>query len=139
MASLIYRALRKATFTNSVAYFQPIFDHVVSGGTRDVFRGNAACPVHAYLFVGSAAEAVHTSGLEAHAYRHHDTSVPVTPFFLMHISANRSSPMGPCLPCSSPTFHSFTVSLSHVSMFAARILNAVFEITSRFPKKPYSH
>merc|ERR1712179_694400 len=55
----------------------------------------------------------------------------------MHISANRSSPMGPYLPLSIPTFHSFTVSLSHVSIFAARMLKAVFEITSRFPKKPY--
>merc|ERR1712099_196503 len=66
-----------------------------------------------------------------------NTSIPVTPFFLMHISANRSSPMGPYLPFSIPTFQILTVSESHVSIFAARMLNAVFEITSRFPKKPY--
>merc|ERR1719356_300699 len=66
-----------------------------------------------------------------------NTSVPVTPFFLMHISANRSSPMGPYFPFSIPTFQSLTVSVLHVSTFAKRMLNAVFEITSKFPKKPY--
>merc|ERR1712003_457200 len=61
----------------------------------------------------------------------------VTPFFLRHISAKRSSPMGPYFPFSIPTFQSATVFLSHMSMFASRMLKAVLEKTSRLPKKPY--
>merc|ERR1712066_369557 len=64
-------------------------------------------------------------------------SMAVTPFFLMHSSANKSSPMGPYLPLSIPIFQLLTVSVEHVSMLATKMLKAVLSKTSRFPKKPY--
>merc|ERR1740121_991278 len=59
-----------------------------------------------------------------------------TPFASRQACANRSSPMGPYLPPSTPTFQSIPPSL-HEAIDPRSVSNAAFEKISRLPNHPY--